>query len=163
MFRARLAVSTALATFALTAPAAQAKPPSQAEPQAQRTVEVQILGLNETHGQLVPLRRAGRLAGGAATLAAYLEREEAENPRRTLIVDSGDFMQGPPISSFFEGASTVEAFNAIGVDAVAVGTTSSTGVRTRCRHASGRRSSRSWPSTSVTRGPASSQMASSHT
>ncbi len=121
MLRARLTVSTALATLALAAPAAQAGPSSQAEPQAQRTVEVQILGLNETHGQLVPLRREGRLAGGAATLAAYLEREQAENPRRTLILDSGDFMQGPPISSFFEGASTVEAFNAIGVDAVAVG------------------------------------------
>lgn len=30
-------------------------------------------------------------------------------------------LQGPPISSFFEGASTVEAFNAIGADSVAVG------------------------------------------
>lgn len=121
MLRARLAISAALVAAALAAPLAQADPPSQAEPQAQRTVEVQILGLNETHGQLLPLRRDGRMAGGAATLAAYLEREEAENPRRTLIVDSGDFMQGPPISSFFEGASTVEAFNAIGVDAAAVG------------------------------------------
>lgn len=112
-----IALVAALA-LALVAPA-HAKPPKQPPPQ--RTVEVQILGLNETHGQLVPLRRAGRLAGGAATLAAYLEREQAENPRRTLILDSGDFMQGPPISSFFEGASTVEAFNAIGVDGAAVG------------------------------------------
>lgn len=85
-----------------------------------RTVDVQILGLNETHGQLVPLARDGRPAGGAAALAAYLEREEAEN-HRTLILDSGDFMQGPPISSFFEGESAVEVFNEIGVDAVAVG------------------------------------------
>lgn len=121
MLRARLTVPAALAALALTAPAAHAGPPPKAEPQSQRTVEVQILGLNETHGQLVPLRREGRLAGGAATLAAYLEREEAENRKRTLILDSGDFMQGPPISSFFEGASTVEAFNAIGVDGVAVG------------------------------------------
>lgn len=81
---------------------------------------MQILGLNETHGQLTPLRRAGRLAGGAATLAAYLPAEEAENSR-TLILDSGDFMQGPAISSYFEGRSTVEVFNRIGVDAVAVG------------------------------------------
>jgi len=120
MLRARPTIPAALAALALAAPAAQADPPRRAEPRAQRTVEVQILGLNETHGQLLPLRRDGRPAGGAATLAAFLQREEAEN-RRTLILDSGDFMQGPPISSFFEGASTVEAFNAIGVDSVAVG------------------------------------------
>ena len=86
----------------------------------QRTVEVQILGLNETHGQLLPLKRDGRLAGGAAVLAAYLEAEERENPR-TLVLDSGDFMQGPAISSYFEGESTVEVYNEIGVDAAAVG------------------------------------------
>lgn len=99
---------------------AQQNLPAQAEPQSQRTVDVQILGLNETHGQLTPLRRDGRLAGGAATLAAYLKQEEAENPR-TLILDSGDFMQGPAISSYFEGASTVDVFNQVGVDATAVG------------------------------------------
>lgn len=113
-----------LAPGAAAANAQQAEPnstlPAQAEPQSQRTVEVQILGLNETHGQLLPLKRDGRLAGGAATLAAYLAEEEAENPR-TLILDSGDFMQGPAISSYFEGASTVDVFNAIGVDAAAVG------------------------------------------
>lgn len=98
----------------------QNRPPALAEPQSQRTVDVQILGLNETHGQLTPLRRDGRLAGGAATLAAYLKQEEAENPR-TLILDSGDFMQGPAISSYFQGASTVDVFNQIGVDAAAVG------------------------------------------
>jgi 2',3'-cyclic-nucleotide 2'-phosphodiesterase (5'-nucleotidase family) len=101
------------------------QPPAQAEPQSQRTVEVQILGLNETHGQLTPLERkpadgAAAPAGGGGVLAAYLAAEEAENPR-TLILDSGDFMQGPAISSYFEGESTVEVFNAIGVDAVAVG------------------------------------------
>jgi len=121
MLKPQLTIGLALTALAASAPVAQAAPPPRAEPQSQRTVEVQILGLNETHGQLTPLNRNGRAAGGAATLAAYLQREEAENPKRTLILDSGDFMQGPPISSFFEGASTVEAFNAIGVDGVAVG------------------------------------------
>jgi 5'-nucleotidase len=101
-------------------PGPRSQPPAQAEPQSQRTVEVQILGLNETHGQLTPLKRDGRLAGGGGVLAAYLAAEEAENPR-TLILDSGDFMQGPAISSYFEGESTVEVYNAIGVDAAAVG------------------------------------------
>ena len=117
----RTSVAAAVMAALASAAPAYAAPPPRAEPQSQRTVEVQLLGLSETHGQLTPLRRAGRLAGGAATLAAYLDREVAENPRRTLILDSGDFMQGPPISSFFEGAPTVDVYNALGVDGVAVG------------------------------------------
>lgn len=102
------------------APTTQSPNPDKSESKSQRTVDVQILGLNETHGQLTPLNRDGRLSGGAATLAAYLAQEETENPR-TLILDSGDFMQGPVISSYFEGASTVDVYNKIGVDAAAVG------------------------------------------
>ncbi len=113
-----VALSLLVSGTAGAAPAKDKQP--RPEPKPQGTVDVQILGLNETHGQLDPLARDGRPAGGAATLAAYLEREEAENPR-TLILDSGDFMQGPAISSYFEGEPTVEVFNQIGVDAVAVG------------------------------------------
>jgi len=114
------ALTLAVAGTALAGPVAAGPRPSPGEPQSQRTVEVQILGLNETHGQLYPLKRDGRLAGGGAVLATYLAQEEAQNPR-TLILDSGDFMQGPVISSYFEGASTVDVYNAIGVDAVTTG------------------------------------------
>lgn len=117
--RLALATTTTLVVLGAATPSSGAPPP-QAEPQSQRTVEVQILGLNETHGQLIPSKRDGRFAGGAAALASYLAAEETENPR-TLILDTGDFMQGPPISSYFQGASTVDVFNAVGVDAVAVG------------------------------------------
>ncbi len=118
-----LTISTALA-LALAVPAAPAGAKADQRHGAPapfpRTVDVQILGLNETHGQLTPLKRDGRPAGGAGALAAYLEQEEAENPR-TLILDTGDFMQGPAISSYFTGEPTVEVFNEIGVDATAVG------------------------------------------
>lgn len=126
---ASLCAATVVGALAVAVPGAasageprssQGPTTSKAQVPAARTVDVQILGLNETHGQLSPLNRSGRPAGGAATLAAYLEREEAEN-RRTLILDSGDFMQGPAISSYFEGEPTVEVYNAIGVDAAAVG------------------------------------------
>lgn len=117
-----LAVAMMLAITMTWAASAESKP--KPVPKA-RTVEVQVLGLNETHGQLVPLSQRNAdgtrtNVGGAAALATYLEDEEAEN-RRTLIVDSGDFMQGPAISSYFEGKSTVEVYNEIGVDSVAVG------------------------------------------
>lgn len=111
-----LGAAVAASALAMAGTAANAAPP----PGKGRIVEVQILGLSETHGQLTPLNRDGRPAGGAAALTAYLEQEQAENPR-TLVLDSGDFMQGPAISSYFEGASTVDVYNEIGVDAAVVG------------------------------------------
>jgi len=122
---AALALALVLAVVLLPAADARSKPKDRPVP-ANRTTEVQILGLNETHGQLVPLSQRNAdgtrtSVGGAAALATYLEREEAENPKRTLTVDSGDFMQGPAISSYFEGRSTVEVYNEVGVDSVAVG------------------------------------------
>ena len=115
-----LAIAVPGVASAADGPASHGKGAAKRPAPPARTVDVQILGLNETHGQLTPLNRTGRPAGGAATLAAYLAQEEARNPR-TLILDSGDFMQGPAISSYFEGEPTVEVYNAIGVDAAAVG------------------------------------------
>jgi 5'-nucleotidase len=125
LVRAMVVGVCALAVSAMPGQASAEPLPTPAEPQAQRTVDVQVLGLNETHGQLTPLKRSGcpgerQLAGGAGVLAAYLDAERTQNAR-TLLLDSGDFMQGPAISSYFEGAPTVEVFNEIGVDAVAVG------------------------------------------
>lgn len=120
-----LTAALVIAMTLLWAASAQSKPGPKPVPQ-DRIAEVQVLGLNETHGQLVPLSQRNAdgsrtNVGGAAALGTYLEREESENPLRTLTVDSGDFMQGPAISSYFEGKSTVEVFNEIGVDSVAVG------------------------------------------
>ncbi len=94
--RVAAAIVVTTAAWGIPGGVADAAPravPAKAEPQSQRTVEIQILGLNETHGQLAPLRRDGRLAGGAATLSAYMEREEAENPR-TLVDASGASPEG---------------------------------------------------------------------
>ncbi len=120
-----LALASMLALLTILASDAESKPGPKPVPQ-DRVAEVQVLGLNETHGQLVPLVQRNpdgtrTNVGGAAALATYLEREKAENPLRSLIVDSGDFMQGPAISSYFEGKSTVEVYNEIGVNSVAVG------------------------------------------
>jgi 5'-nucleotidase len=66
---------------------------SPASPEA--TVSVRILGVNDLHGQLEQHLRApaagfSRPLGGAAVLAAYLARERAEHPRRTLTLLAGD-------------------------------------------------------------------------
>jgi 2',3'-cyclic-nucleotide 2'-phosphodiesterase (5'-nucleotidase family) len=44
-----------------------------------------------------------------------------ENPGGFLYLDAGDAMQGTLISNYFYGASTIEVFNEMGVDAMAVG------------------------------------------
>ncbi len=56
--------------------------------------------------------------GGAATLAAYWERDEAGYPGATLIVAGGDsFGASPPLSSFFDEEPAIVALNGMGVDA----------------------------------------------
>src|SRR5215217_6144533 len=57
-----------------------------------RTVKIQVLSTNDFHGRLNPQTVSGSPAGGAAWLAAYLERAEASNPEGTLTVDGGDLV-----------------------------------------------------------------------
>jgi 2',3'-cyclic-nucleotide 2'-phosphodiesterase (5'-nucleotidase family) len=54
-----------------------------------QTVKVQVLSTNDFHGRLNPQTGNGAPAGGAAWLAAYLGRAEAENAKGTLLVDGG--------------------------------------------------------------------------
>ncbi|MFV1986821.1 MAG: bifunctional UDP-sugar hydrolase/5'-nucleotidase [Gemmatimonadota bacterium] len=84
-----------------------------------------IFSTNDTHGRLLPAEQSwssGRLVGGSAAIAGYARRAARETPECPLfIVSGGDIMQGTLISNLTDGASTIEAFNAIGYDAAAVG------------------------------------------
>ena len=110
--------------------------PRAAEPASTpgRTVKVQLLALNDFHGQLTPpaaplvLRRdaAGKPvrvdAGGVAFLAEHIARLRAENPRNTLVVSAGDLVGASPlVSALFHDEPTVEAMNLLGLDLSAVG------------------------------------------
>src|SRR5574341_527715 len=57
----------------------------------------------------------------AEWLAGYINIVEQENPGGTLWLDAGDAMQGTLISNYYFGASTIDAFDAMGVQAMAVG------------------------------------------
>ena len=59
-------------------------------------VSVNILGINDFHGQLSPRTVAGRPAGGAAVLASYLRSASREY---TLIVHDGDQVGASPPNS----------------------------------------------------------------
>lgn len=98
--------------------------PAGAAPSGQ--VNVQILALNDFHGNLEPPSgssgRVGTInAGGVEYLATHINNLRAQNPN-TLVVSAGDLIGASPLlSALFHDEPTIEAFNQIGLDYNAVG------------------------------------------
>jgi len=94
------------------------------------TISVQILAVNDFHGNLEPpLGSSGRIttstgtvnAGGAEYLATHINSLRATNPN-TVVVSAGDLIGASPLlSALFHDEPTIEAFNQIGLDFNAVG------------------------------------------
>jgi 5'-nucleotidase len=115
----------ALALLAIAVPAAQAAPKD-------KDVSVQLLGLNDFHGNLEPpTGSGGRIqevpngpqidAGGAVYLAHQLQTLRQQNPN-SLTVSAGDLIGASPLlSALFHDEPTIEAFNQMGLDLNAVG------------------------------------------
>ncbi len=59
--------------------------------------------------------------GGAEWLTGYINIVRKENPSGVLWLDAGDAMQGTLISNYYYGSSTMEALNAMGINAMAIG------------------------------------------
>jgi 5'-nucleotidase len=103
-------------------PAGAAPPPDPRPP-----IRVQVLGLNDFHGNLEPpAGSSGRIegidAGGAAYLASHVAALEATNPDNTVVVSAGDLIGASPLlSALFHDEPTIEAMNEIGLDINAVG------------------------------------------
>ena len=100
--------------------------PATAEPSG--TVDVQILAINDFHGNLKPPSgSSGRVgptltAGGVEYLATHLRTLEATNPDNTVIVSAGDLIGASPLlSGLFHDEPTIEAANLFGLDFNAVG------------------------------------------
>jgi 5'-nucleotidase len=124
LMRARQAarvVGLALAALALAVPSASAK---------QKTTDVQLLGINDFHGQLEPATGSGgRIgsatenvpAGGAEYLATHIKHLE-RGKRNSLTVAAGDLIGATPLlSAAFHDEPTIEAMNEIGLDISSVG------------------------------------------
>ena len=90
-----------------------------------------VIGINDTHGALLPVPPPKYLAGvtrsdvsGADWFAGYVNaiREEAkEKGDQVVLLDAGDQFQGSLISNQFQGRSVVDVYNAIGMTAAAIG------------------------------------------
>lgn len=90
------------------------------------TVDVQILAINDFHGNLMPpAGSSGRVgstdAGGVEYLATHVAALRSLNPN-TAVVSAGDMIGASPLlSALFHDEPTIEAFNLIGLDYNAVG------------------------------------------
>ena len=138
--RTPVAVAAALAavlTVALSAAPSSAAPPAGKGPVKAPTTKVQLLGLNDFHGNLEPPTGSGgrigaltggaciapacHLAGGAEYLASHVRALRATNPN-TLFLSAGDLIGATPlISALFHDEPTIEAMNQTGLDINAVG------------------------------------------
>ncbi|MCA1055751.1 bifunctional metallophosphatase/5'-nucleotidase [Rossellomorea aquimaris] len=85
-------------------------------------VSVQLLGVNDFHGQLETYRtRDGKKVGGADYLAAYLTKQR-EGKEHTLLVHAGDMVgASSPVSSLMQDEPAVEWMNEVGFDIGALG------------------------------------------
>jgi 2',3'-cyclic-nucleotide 2'-phosphodiesterase/3'-nucleotidase len=91
---------------------------------ATAAAHVRVLATHDFHGALRSTTYTwseGRPVGGAVAIKTVMDRLEAECACPTVRLDGGDQMQGTLESNLTMGASTVAAFNAIGLDAAAVG------------------------------------------
>ena len=89
-------------------------------PAVRDEVTISIIGTNDVHGALV----ADDQVGGLVTVSAYvdaLRRARAADGGAVLLIDAGDMWQGTLESNLGEGAAVVEAYNAMGVTAAAIG------------------------------------------
>jgi len=97
------------------------------------TIEVQILAINDLHGQLEPpiskmvidYNETGAPirvdAGGSEYLATHIKELRSENPN-TFVISAGDNIGASPIiSSRFHDEPTIKALNIIGFNFSAVG------------------------------------------
>ena len=88
------------------------------------SIVLRVLSTNDFHGALLPRVQSwsnGREVGGAAAIAGMMGRLARECGCPTLRLDGGDAMQGTPISNLTFGRAVVDAFNAMGIAASAVG------------------------------------------
>ncbi|MFC7441911.1 bifunctional metallophosphatase/5'-nucleotidase [Laceyella putida] len=91
-------------------------------PAAPPPVQVQLLGINDFHGQLDQTRQWNKQAVGTApVLATYLKERAATNPN-TLLVQAGDMVgASAPESALLQDEPTIEILNHLGFDIGTVG------------------------------------------
>jgi len=103
---------TTLASFLVLLMTAKAEPPAQTPGDPKAEITISIVGTSDLHGHLA----------GLPWFAGYLRNlRAARQPGAVIVVDAGDMFQGTLESNLTEGAPVVDAYNAIGYSAAAIG------------------------------------------
>ncbi len=132
--RGGAAVLLAIVALLLAAIPAAAQSPNaggSANGIAHRSLDVQLLAINDFHGNINPpsgssarvLTESGSVEsnGGVEYLATHIRELRAENPN-TITVAAGDLIGGSPLeSAYFHDEPTIEAMNALGLQISSVG------------------------------------------
>ncbi|HEX6220615.1 MAG TPA: bifunctional metallophosphatase/5'-nucleotidase [Acidimicrobiia bacterium] len=86
-----------------------------------REVQLQILAINDFHGNINTFSSSFGGSGGAQNLATNIRDREAQ-VRNSIVVSAGDLIGASPlISALFHDEPTIEAMNLIGLDINGVG------------------------------------------
>jgi 5'-nucleotidase len=130
-FAAGIGLAT-LATVVVAGATSAGAAPSKPRPNGPAPVDLQLLAINDFHGQLTPpTGSSSRLPGyadsvgfgGAEYLATQIKTLEAKSQEdNTLTVAAGDLIGASPlISAAYHDEPTIEALNLMGLDYAAVG------------------------------------------
>lgn len=106
----------ALVAGMLAGPAAATDPPANPN-----EIPLQILAINDFHGNINTFSSSFGGSGGAQNLATNIRDREA-GVRNSIVVSAGDLIGASPlISALFHDEPTIEAMNLIGLDINGVG------------------------------------------
>ena len=94
--------------------------PASAPETESELIVVSVLGTNDVHGALIAHPGRGGLATFSGYVSALREAREVDGGG-VLLIDAGDMWQGTLESNLSEGSSVVDAYNALGYTAAAIG------------------------------------------
>lgn len=102
------------------------QPPGQNDPPGNIPRQLTLIQMGDIHGHLIPrpnLRSDGngQLEGGLAHMYTLIQEIEADNPRRTLLFNTGDTIQGGAEALYTEGQAVVDILDLFGIDGFAPG------------------------------------------
>ena len=117
-----LAAVTTVVALILVAPATAGNGNNGEGPENSREVHLQILAINDFHGNIATSSGSFGGTGRADFLATNIAAAEAAAPGNSIFVSAGDLIGASPlISALFHDEPTIEAMNLMGLDINGVG------------------------------------------